>query len=162
MPVKVGERGEYLYKPKKYNLSTNPFGFFFGYYDIAASMALGNNLGATVAITGWNLSEYEQCYQISATLPLYFRKTFSGPFLEGGLLIRTTDEEDYYYAADCYDCSSYTESSNTWAGPQLLFGWQWTFDSGLNTSFAFGVAKRMNGSDNDTDANGYFRVGYAF
>jgi len=162
VPVKVGERQDYLFKPKKYNLAANPFGFFFGYYDLAASMALGNNLGATVAITGWNLSDYDQGYQISATLPLYFRKTFSGPFLEGGILIRTTDDQDYYYAADCYDCSSYSESADTWAGPQLLFGWHWTFDSGLNTSFAFGVAKRMDGSDNDVDANGYFRVGYAF
>jgi hypothetical protein len=163
VPVKVGERQDYLFKPKKYNLSANPFGFFFGYYDIAASMALGSNLGATVAVTGWDLSDYEQGMQLSATLPLYFRKTFSGPFLEAGLLVRTTDEEDYYYA-DCYDCSSYDyqESSSTWVGPQLMFGWHWTFDSGLNTSFAFGVAKRMDGSEHDTDANGYFRVGYAF
>src|SRR5688500_5103824 len=29
VPVKVGERQDYLYKPKKYNLSTNPFGYFF-------------------------------------------------------------------------------------------------------------------------------------
>src|SRR5690349_8864756 len=36
IPVKVGERQDYLYAPKKYNLSANPFGFFFGYYDIAA------------------------------------------------------------------------------------------------------------------------------
>ena len=167
VPVKVGERQDYLFKPKKYNLSANPFGFFFGYYDIAASMALGSNLAATVAVTGWDLSEYEQGMQLSATLPLYFRKTFSGPFLEAGLLVRTSDEEDYYYA-DCYDCSSYDyqESSNSWVGPQLMFGWHWTFDSGLNTSFAFGVAKRLNGDNNSYDsgpeANGYFRVGYAF
>lgn len=159
VPVKVGERNDYLYKPKKHNLSANPFGFFFGYYDIAASMALGNNLAATVAVTGWDFS-YDQGYQLSATLPLYFRKTFSGPFLEAGLLIRTSEDEYYAYSYDCIDCSS--SRSDTWAGPQLLFGWHWTFDSGLNTSFAFGVAKRMDGTDHDTDANGYWRVGYAF
>lgn len=161
VPVKVGERQDYLYKPKKYNISTNPFGFFFGYYDLAASVALGQNLGATVAVTGWSFSEYEQGYQISATLPLYFRKTFSGPFIEPGLLIRGSDEEDYYYAYDCIDCSP-TSTTDSWAGPQLLFGWHWTFDSGLNTSFAFGVARRLGGDVNDTEANGYFRVGYAF
>jgi hypothetical protein len=161
VPVKVGERQDYLYKPKKFNLSTNPFGFFFGYYDVAASMALGQNLAASVAITGWDFSDYEKGYQLSATLPLYFRKTFSGPYLEGGLLIRASENEDYYYAGDCIDYCSSSET-DSWAGPQLLFGWHWTFDSGLNLQFAFGVAKQMGNDDRDTDANGYFRVGYAF
>ncbi|HEU4613579.1 MAG TPA: hypothetical protein VFS15_15915 [Kofleriaceae bacterium] len=161
VPVKVGERQDYLYQPKKFNLAANPFGFFFGYYDIAASMSLGQNLGATLAITGWQFDgSSDSGYQISATLPLYFRKTFSGPFLEGGLLIRTSSHDDYY-AYDCIDYCSDTMSSDSWAGPQLLFGWHWTFDSGLNTSFAFGVAKHMNG-DGDTDGNAYWRVGYAF
>lgn len=161
VPVKVGERQDYLYKPKKFNLSANPFGLFFGYYDIAGSMALGQNLAASLAISGWNFSDYDQGYQISATLPLYFRKTFSGPFLEGGLLMRTTDEDNYAYYSDCIDYCS-MDSSSSWVGPQLMFGWHWTFDSGLNTSFAFGVAKRVGDNDSDPDANGYFRVGYAF
>jgi hypothetical protein len=158
-PVKVGERQDYLYKTKKFNLSTNPFGYFFGYYDIAGSMALGQNLAATVAITGWS-EDYSSGYQFSGTLPLYFRKTFSGPFLEGGILVRSTthDYDDYGY--DCYDC--YDDANDSWAGPQLMFGWHWTFDSGLNVAFAFGVAKQMGNDDQDTDANGYFRVGYAF
>ncbi len=160
IPVKVGERQDYLYKPKKFNVSANPFGFFFGYYDIAASMSLGQNLGATLAITGWQFDgESDSGYQISATLPLYFRKTFSGPFLEGGLLIRGSNDDDEYYAYDCIDCSS--SMSDSWVGPQLLFGWHWTFDSGLNTAFAFGVAKHLGGDD-QADVNGYWRVGYAF
>jgi hypothetical protein len=160
VPVKVGERQDYLFKPKKFNLSANPFGFFFGYYDLAGSVALGQNLAATVAITGWDFNDYEGGYQLSATLPLYFRKTFSGPYLEGGLLLRYSSSQDYSYASDCYDCTMQT--SDSWAGPQLLFGWHWTFDSGLNVQFAAGVAKQMGNSDQDTDANGYFRVGYAF
>jgi hypothetical protein len=156
IPVKVGERQDYLYKPKKFNIATNPFGYFFGYYDIAGSMALGQNLAASVAITGWDI-ESTTGYQFSATLPLYFRKTFSGPYLEGGLLLRQT-KHDY-----CYDCYS-TDSMETdsWVGPQLMFGWQWTFDSGLNVQFAAGFAKQMGNSNQDTDGNGYFRVGYAF
>jgi hypothetical protein len=162
-PVKVGERGDYLHRFRKTNISANPFGFFFGYYDVAVSHALGQNLAASIAITGWDLdSGYSQGYQISATAPLYFRRTYSGPYLEGGLLARVDTSDDYYaYSGACYDeCYSYRET-RSWVGPQLLFGWQWTFDSGLNVAFAFGVAKRMNG-DNDTDGNGYFRVGYAF
>lgn len=160
VPVKVGERQDYLYATKKFNLSANPFGFFFGYYDIAGSMALGQNLAATVAISSWSFGEWDSGYQLSATLPLYFRKTFSGPFLEGGLLIRSSTSEDYGYAYDCIDCSMTTTDS--WAGPQLLFGWHWTFDSGLNVAFAAGLAKQMGNQDADTDGNAYFRVGYAF
>src|SRR5688500_18232023 len=86
MPVKVGEKQDYLYKPKKFNLSANPFVLFVGYYDVAGAMALGQNLAASVSISHWSLNDgYESGAQISATLPLYFRKTFSGPFLEGGI-----------------------------------------------------------------------------
>lgn len=160
VPVKVGERQDYLFKTKKFNLSTNPFGYFFGYYDIAGSMALGQNLAASVAITGWG-EEYSSGYQFSATLPLYFRKTFSGPFLEAGLLVRTTTHDYGDYAYGCVDYCSSMET-DSWAGPQLMFGWHWTFDSGLNIAFAAGVAKQMGNEDGDSDANGYFRVGYAF
>lgn len=153
-PVKVGERGDYLYQFKKTNISGNPFGAFFGYYDLAVSHALSQNLAASVAVTGWDLADGEVTgWQVSATLPLFFRRTFSGPYLEPGLLMRSTSN-------DCYDCSMDTSS---WTGPQLLFGWQSTFDSGLNLSTAFGVAKHMGGDDDHaTDVNGYFRVGYAF
>jgi hypothetical protein len=164
VPVKVGERNDYLYKFKKTNLAVNPFGLFFGYYDASASHALSNNLALSVGITGWSFDGGDDHgFQFTATAPLYFRRTFSGPFLEGGLIIRTTEDE---YVYDCYDCSSSGGSmSNSWVGPELLFGWHWTFDSGLNIAMAAGVAKRMNDANDygdGTEANGYFRVGYAF
>jgi hypothetical protein len=47
----------------------------------------------------------------------------------------------------------------------MMFGWHWTFDSGLNVAFAGGVARRLN-EDSDygpnVEGNAYFRVGYAF
>ena len=67
---------------------------------------------------------------------------------------------NYYCDSSYGDCGS---EMSTMAGPEMLFGWHWTFDSGLNTSFAFGLAKRLdgnNGSD-DPEVNGYFRVGNA-
>lgn len=161
-PIKVGERDAYLHRFRKTNISGNPFGPFFGYYDIAVSHALSQNLAATVAISGWDMDgSYTQGYQISATVPLYFRRTYSGPFLEGGLLLRTDTSNNYGYDIDYHGSYSQMDTSSSWVGPQLLFGWQWTFDSGLNVAFAFGVAKQMTG-DGDTDGNGYFRVGYAF
>jgi hypothetical protein len=157
VPVKVGERQDYLYAVKKTNIAANPFGLFFGLYDISVARSLSRNVAASFAFSGT-----DNWYQLSATIPLYFRKTFSGPFLEGGLLIRSDDEY-----SDCYDCSysSTGSMSTTWTGPQMMFGWHWTFDSGLNVAFAAGVAKRMthqNDYDSNTEPNGYFRVGYAF
>ena len=46
--VPVGERGAYLKKFKKTNISTNPFGFMYGTYSISASYAVSDN----VAIRG--------------------------------------------------------------------------------------------------------------
>ena len=104
---------------------------------------------------------------IAASAPIYFRRTFSGPFLEPGVIARSSRDRVYYDGACAYDtpCSS-PDNSHSWAGIEMLFGWQWTFDSGLNVAMAFGVAKhlatnQMSSSD-DADANGYFRVGYAF
>lgn len=161
--VKVGERGDYLYKFKKTNIAANPFGLFFGLYDISVTHALGQNLALSGSVTRVD----DEFTQFSATLPIYFKRAYSGPFLEPGLIIRS--QKDYSYS-DCYDCSysggGYGEEMTTsWTGPQMMLGWHWTFDSGLNLAAAFGVAKRLNNTNDygdNTEANGYFRVGYAF
>jgi len=151
-PVKVGERNDYLYTVKKTNISANPFGLFFGLYDIGVQRSINGNLAASVSITGLK----DEMFQVSVTAPLYFRKTFSGPFLEGGLLYRA--QKSY----DCYDCGT-TSMNDSWLGPQLMAGWSWIFDSGLNVAFAVGVAKRMDEMDDDgIEGNGYLRFGYAF
>jgi hypothetical protein len=155
-PIKVGERGDYLIKHKSTNLSANPFGFFFGMYDLAGTHAVSQNVALTAAITAID----GEFFQVSATVPLYFRRVFSGPFLEAGLLYRASLQDMSTYAG-CVDCST----DDSWAGPQLMLGWHWTFDSGLNLAFAAGVAKRMNNTNeygNNTEGNAYFRVGYAF
>jgi hypothetical protein len=149
VPVKVGEKQDYMLSVKKNNISANPFGLFFGLYDISVARSLSRNVAASFAFTGT-----DEFYQLSATLPLYFRKTFSGPLLEGGLLIRKSK----YAGCDVASCAT---PHDAWAGPQLMAGWHWTFDSGLNIAFAAGVAKQMGDSNDDTVANGYLRVGYA-
>ncbi len=156
VPIKVGERGDYLVKQKKTNLAANPFGLFFGMYDLSVTHAVAQNVALSAAITAVD----GEFFQVSATVPLYFRRAFSGPFLEGGLLYRTNLQSETSFAG-CVDCGS----DNSWVGPQLMLGWQWTFDSGLNLAFAAGVAKRMTSKNeygDDTEGNAYFRVGYAF
>jgi hypothetical protein len=165
--VPVGERNQYLYAYKKNNLQSNPIAWMFGYYQIAGSHALSQNIAASLEISGWSTEHgNESGYQIAPTLQVYFKRTFSGPFLEGGLVIHHDDNGGYAY--DCFDCST-TSMTRDWMGPEVMFGWAWMFDSGLNISAAFGAAKRMQDtqasneySSDDPEPVGYFRVGYAF
>jgi hypothetical protein len=164
-PVPVGGRNAYLYEFKKTNLSVDPFGPFWGYYDVAVAHAVSNNVALSAGVTGWNHNG-DTGYQVTVSAPIYFRRTFSGPFIEPGLIVRSSNN-GYDADAACDGCGGST--ANVWAGPELLFGWQWNFDSGLNVSWALGVAKHavengneMNSGDSDPDFNGYFRVGYNF
>ena len=166
--VKVGEKHEYLIRFKKSNISANPFGPFWGYYDAAYSYGINQNLAITASISGYSKSDsYDASYshtmlQVTASMPIYLRRTFDGPFMEPGLIYRTSSTG-----------SSDSMDTQSWVGPELLFGWHWNFDSGLNISWAVGPAKHM--SDNNTnsqgyydtssdkvDFNGYFRFGYNF
>jgi len=168
--VKVGERTDYLIENRQHtNISGNPFGPFWGYYDVAVAHKLSQNLAVSGSLAGWSRENGDHTgYQATVTLPLYFKRTFSGPFLEPGLIMRSTSYNDSY-ALSCSSCSDYS-NTRSWVGPELLFGWQWTFDSGLNVAAALGVAKHMTDKSSDMetysssepDFNGYFRVGYAF
>jgi hypothetical protein len=154
-PVPVGERGNYLYKWKKTNIATNPIGWMAGFYGVSVSHAIHSN----VAIRGdANLMKPFGSdtggYEFGATLPVYFKRVYQGPFIEPGLIVRSFD--------------SYRDE--TFTGAQVNFGWHWTFDSGLNFAAAFGLARRLNQTMADEYGDtgesitpvGYFRVGYAY
>jgi hypothetical protein len=158
--VPVGERGNYLHKWKKTNVASNPIGWMLGFYGISVSHAIHNN----VAIRGdANLFDLRDSntkgYELGASLPIYFKRVYQGPFMEPGLIIREFKNDGF-----CdFDCSN-----NQSIGPSVVFGWHWTFDSGLNVAAAFGVMRNINakmsefGGNNDIEPSGYFRVGYAF
>jgi len=164
--VPVGQRNDYLYRFRKTNIATNPIGMMFGYYGISVSTALTQNVALRFDASAWSTDHGSRSgYEVGVTAPIYFRRTYSGPYFEPGLLIHG-DSTSYDTSYDCVDCS--TSSGNHWVGPQMLFGWAWMFDSGLNVSAAFGAAKRMSTSSMDSYSSdepapvGYFRLGYAF
>jgi len=147
--VKVGEQGDYLYNDgKKINVASNPIGWMFGFYGASVSVAVHKN----VALRG-DLNIYRvgggSGSEFGLSAPIYFKRTFHGPFLEPGIVARNLDE--------CDGCGS--------AGPEVLFGWHWMFDSGLNVAIALGALRDMNhggGGASDAEPTGYFRIGYAF
>ena len=154
--VKVGERGDYLLKYKKTNIATNPIGWMFGIYGLSVSHAMSDN----VAIRGdANIIEIQgdSGYEVGISAPIYFRRVYSGPFIEPGIIARG-------FSNSCGDCGS---SDDSMVGPEILFGWHWTFDSGFNVAFAFGAARSMSSSNSEYSSSsdpqpaGYFRIGYA-
>jgi len=160
--VKVGERGDYLLRHRKTNISTNPIGWMLGFYGLSISHAVSSN----VAIRGdANIMSFddEDGYELGLSLPIYFRRVYSGPFIEPGIITRGSTSSN-----NCYDdlYGGCDESRTTMVGPEVLFGWHWTFDSGLNVAAAVGAARDLSDDDDEYDAEvepaGYFRIGYAF
>ncbi len=162
-PVKAGERGEYLKRFRKTNIATNPIGFLTGFYNISVSHAVHENVAVRFDA---NLFHNEDLngHELGIGLPIYLRRAYSGPFIEPGLVTRTLRDSYECWDGPCMD------SAQTSAGPQMLIGWHWSFDSGLNMAIAAGALRNMNGDDDandydndeDVEFNGYFRVGYAF
>jgi hypothetical protein len=101
-------------------------------------------------------------YELGVGVPIYFRRTYQGVFLEPGIILRRSWSD--------YD--DYDDSPDTEAGPQILVGWHWTWDSGLNVAAAIGAGRDIAGcqseceyyeeNDEEPFVNGYLRFGYAF
>ena len=145
--VKVGERGDYLYDNGKHtNVSSNPIGWMFGFYGLSISHAVHANVAIRGDVNIYRVGDSDG-HEVGVSAPIYFRRAFQGPFLEPGVVSR-----------------GFEHSGPETAGPEMLFGWQWSFDSGLNVAMALGAVRDMNSSSSSIDAEptGYFRVGYAF
>jgi len=154
-PIPVGSHNEYYYDIKRTNISTNPVGWVLGSYGLSASYAFTDNLAVRgdvnyYAPPGEELTGFE----FGAGLPVYFRRAYQGPFLEPGVIVRSFDDNEDGASAD----------SVTTFGPQVLAGWAWMWDSGLNISVAVGAGRNFSNDDEHDEvfANGYLRFGYAF
>src|SRR6185436_16964830 len=117
-----GEKSEYLLRYRKTNIATNPISWMFGLYGVSVSHAIHQN----VAIRG-DLNVYshdgETGHELGASLPIYFKRVYHGPFIEPGLIVRELGD-------------SYADDNQSSIGPSVVVGWHWTFDSGLNMAFA--------------------------
>jgi uncharacterized protein DUF3575 len=163
--VPVGQHTDYLYQFKRTNISTNPIGWIVGIYGVSVETALNDNLALRFDANYLSIRESNSTgYEVGASLPVYFKRTYQGPFIEPGIIIRGFhhNNTDQAFAGDA---SSSQDKAHV--GPSVVFGWHWTFDSGLNVAMAFGMMRNMNtdqmsSSGDDIEPSGYFRVGYAF
>jgi hypothetical protein len=157
--VPVGQHNEYRYSYKRWNISSNPIGWIAGLYGVSLSYGISQNLAIRGDVNYFSPIEQEGVtgFEIGVGLPIYFRRTYQGAFLEPGFISRHFED------------SRYDEAGSTTFGPQVLFGWHWMWDSGLNIAVAVGMGRNWATEDTDSEydneklfANGYFRVGYAF
>jgi hypothetical protein len=155
VPVKVGERNEYVYTFKPWNVSANPIGWIMGIYGVSLSYGFHPNAALHADVTYYNMVDSDlEALEISAGVPLYFRRTYQGLFLEPGLMVRSPRGDEI--------------TSDKVFGPQVLVGWHWTWDSGFNVAVASGfgrnLAENADGGEGDGELffNGYLRFGYSF
>src|SRR5262245_44878643 len=170
--VPVGEKNEYFYQYKRTIISADPVAWIMGFYGVSASYGLDDHLalrGEIDYISPANTNDSVIEYDVG--VPIYFRRTYQGAFLEPGFVVRTERQtyDDYYSGSGTNPQPVTHTETSTQYGPQVLMGWHWTWDSGLNVAAAIGVGRnlgydRSSGSSSGEQyiPNGYLRFGYAF
>ena len=165
--VPVGESNSYEKKFRRTNISSNPVGWIFGFYGVSASYAVSDHVAIRGDVNVYEIIDSNDSgTELGIGVPLYLRRTYQGAFLEPGFVVRHWD------GGHC-DGGGYAgcDDTSTTAGPQMLFGWHWTWDSGFNVAAAVGAGRNLNAGEEDEYGysddeeifvNGYFRVGYAF
>ena len=159
-PIPVGDHNQYYYRFRRTNLSTNPLGWIFGIYGGSLSYGISDHLAVRGDVNYFDPVGDDDIkgFELGVGLPIYFRRTYSGLFLEPGAIVRTFSDSGVDGGDD-----------NSTFGPQVLVGWHWMWDSGLNFAIAFGAGRNFSRKDTESDyddeevfPNGYLRFGYAF
>jgi|JI10StandDraft_1071094.scaffolds.fasta_scaffold14116_3 hypothetical protein len=158
--VKVGETNDYHKTFKRTIISTNPVAWMLGSYGVSLSYGINDHVAirGDVNYLSNYLTEDLTGVEVGIGAPIYFRRTYQGVFLEPGFISRRFEYKG------CFDCSAGSTETATTVGPQMLVGWHWTWDSGLNVAVAGGIGRNWS-SDSSQDepfVNGYLRFGYAF
>jgi hypothetical protein len=153
--VPVGSQNTYRYSFERWNVSANPLGAVFGFYGVSLSYAFHPNIALRLDANYFDpVGADERGFELGVGIPIYFRKVYSGLFLEPGMINRYLDDKNDHSMV---------------IGPQVLIGYHWYWDSGLNFAVALGAGRSFATSHGGTFdkydelfANGYLRVGYAF
>jgi hypothetical protein len=156
--VEVGDKNRYLYSYKRWNASTNPIGWVLGSYGASLSYAPTSIVAVRGDVNYYNF-DGDSGFELGLGAPIYFRKMYSGFFLEPGLTFK----------AISVDLGDQPSEDITVVGPQVSAGWHWYWDTGLNVQLSLGVGRNWNSDEGDafSDYNEVFgtaalRFGYAF
>ncbi len=165
--VPVGNHNDYHYSFRKTLIAVNPIGWLVGVYGVSVSHAVSNNIAIRGDVTAYINpldSSSRTGIEFGVSAPIYLRRTYQGPFIEPGVVVRSITSNycyDSYSSSGSYNCST-TESQ---VGPQVLAGYHVSYDSGFSMAAAFGLQRNLSNSSEYSDdilPAGYFRIGYAF
>lgn len=156
--VPVGEHNRYQYDFKRFNASTNPIGWMIGRYGVSLAYAPTKIVAVRGDVSYYNW-DGDHGFDVGVAAPIYFRKMYSGFFLEPALTFKALST----------DFNGSTENA-TVVGPQMSAGWHWYWDSGLNLQLSLGIGRNWNSNDseafggslNKVFPTGALRFGYAF
>lgn len=154
--VKVGNKNDYSYNFPRFNISSNPFGWFYGSYGLSFGFAFHQNFAVRLDADYLN-GDYlglinREGFEINLAVPIYFSKVYNGFFLEPGISFNSLD----------------IGTTNVQLfGPGIKIGYHWFWDIGLNVALAAGINKNISSDEtfeffNNVIPAAYLRFGYAF
>lgn len=156
--VPVGERNRYQHTYKTWNVWTNPFGYFFGSFNVGASYAFSQNIKLNASPTFIYFYPADPAVVgggLTLSTSVFFKKIYDGFYLEPGAAI-------LYLKQGSGGVSGFA------GGPQLIGGWGWIWDSGFNINLGLGLGYVWGKDFQDTGAfegvipRGNLQFGYAF
>ena len=113
--VKVGEKNDYEYAYKKWNVGLNAFVLPANVFSVSGSYAFTEHLAARVGVA-YDADTKVENTSVSFGVPIYFKKVYNGFFVEPGV-----DSKVGLYTAG---------------------GYHWMWDSGFNAYIGLGLARR--------------------
>lgn len=133
---------------KQWNISTNPFSYFFGSFPVSAAYAFTKHVAVRVSPSFryfyftdpsiWGLGG-------QVGVPVYFDRAYRGFFLEPGASISYIKQNSG---------GGVSSSSGVLGGPELLAGYSWLWDSGFNIDAGLGLGYYWASFDLEGDNTG--------
>jgi hypothetical protein len=163
--IPVGEKNRYKNSYNTWQIWSNPFGYFWGKFNIGVSYAINQNIKIN--------AEPEFIYYFAASpkvvgfggtlsSTIFFKKMYDGFYLEPGGQILYLSQKQTVGSNDV---------TGTVGGPQLVGGWGWVWDSGFTVNLGMGVGYfwgKVGRNVKDTDSFegvvpvGNLQFGYTF
>lgn len=135
---------------KKWNITTNPFSYFTGRFNVGASYALTKNIALSASpalVYLFQSSPKISGASLSLGLPIYFDRVYDGLYVEPGL-------------QGTYLRQKVTENGETAtgisAGPQFLLGHMWQWPSGFNIDLGLGLGYSFSSVDLRGTGSSYY------
>lgn len=144
-------------------IATDPLGLVRDRYALSTSVAVGAHAAVRGdAIVGTEPDPNGHTFaQGSVSMQLFVDRTFHGPYLEPGLLVRRMPGFDY--GPD--GTGPARDDDNYRIEPEVLIGWQWLYHDRFSLAAAAGVARKPSfdvPGELPYGMETYVRIGYAF